>query len=46
MFYNKNTSDGCFRKTFSYNGKQYSVRVKTARDLWHKDVAYLYTPLR
>lgn len=31
-----NTSDGCFRKTFSYNGKRYSVRVKTARDLWHK----------
>ena len=43
LFYNQrcftiktNTSDGCFRKTFTYNGKRYSVRVKTARDLWHK----------
>ena len=43
LFYNQrcftiktNTLDGCFRKTFSYNGKRYSVRVKTARDLWHK----------
>ena len=48
MFYNKtNTSDGCFRKTFSYNGKRYSVRVKTARDLWHKveekSSGYLFT---
>ena len=42
-----NTSDGCFRKTFSYNGKRYSVRVKTARDLWHKveekSSGYLFT---
>ena len=45
LFYNQrcftiktNTSEGCFRKTFSYNGKRYSVRVKTARDLWHKVV--------
>lgn len=43
LFYNQrcftiktNTSDGCFCKTFTYNGKRYSVRVKTARDLWHK----------
>ena len=48
MFYNKtNTSDGCFRKTFSYNGKRYSVRVKTARDLWYKveekSSGYLFT---
>ena len=47
MFYKKNTSDGCFRKTFSYNGKRYSVRVKTARDLWHKveekSSGYLFT---
>ena len=47
MFYNKNTSDGCFRKTFTYNGKLYSVRVKTARDLWHKveekSSGYLFT---
>ena len=54
LFYNQrcftiktNTSDGCFRKTFSYNGKRYSVRVKTARDLWHKveekSSGYLFT---
>ncbi|MDD6469548.1 MAG: tyrosine-type recombinase/integrase [Butyricicoccus sp.] len=47
MFYNKNTLDGCFRKTFSYNGKRYSVQVKTARDLWHKveekSSGYLFT---
>ena len=54
LFYNQrcftiktNTSDGCFRKTFTYNGKRYSVRVKTARDLWHKVVekssGYLFT---
>ncbi len=47
MFYNKNTLDGCFRKTFSYNGKRYFVRVKTARDLWHKveekSSGYLFT---
>lgn len=50
MFYSKtNTSDGCFHKTFSYNGKRYSVRVKTARDLWHKveekSRGYLFTQL-
>ena len=54
LFYNQrcftiktNTSDGCFRKTFTYNGKRYSVRVKTARDLWHKveekSSGYLFT---
>ena len=54
LFYNQrcftvktNTSDGCFRKTFSYNGKRYSVRVKTARDLCHKveekSSGYLFT---
>ena len=54
LFYNQrcftiktNTSDGCFRKTFSYNDKRYSVRVKTARDLWHKveekSSGYLFT---
>ena len=54
LFYNQrcftiktNTLDGCFRKTFSYNGKRYSVRVKTARDLWHKveekSSGYLFT---
>ena len=54
LFYNQrsftiktNASDGCFRKTFSYNGKRYSVRVKTARDLWHKvkekSSGYLFT---
>ena len=54
LFYNQrcftiktNTSDGCFRKTFSYNGKRYSVRVKTARDLWYKveekSSGYLFT---
>lgn len=54
LFYNQrcftiktNTSDGCFRKTFSYNGKRYSVRVKTAHDLWHKveekSSGYLFT---
>ena len=54
LFYNQrcftiktNASDGCFRKTFSYNDKRYSVRVKTARDLWHKveekSSGYLFT---
>ena len=54
LFYNQrcfaiktNTLDGCLRKTFSYNGKRYSVRVKTARNLWHKveekSSGYLFT---
>ena len=50
MFYNKtSTLDGCFRKTFSYKRKRYSVRVKTARDLWHKveeRVAAIFYALR
>ena len=31
-----NTSDGYFRETFTYQGKRYSVRAKTERDLWRK----------
>ena len=57
LFYNQrcftiktNTLDGCFRKTFTYNGKRYSVRVKTARDLWHKveekSSGYLFTSMK
>lgn len=30
------TSDGYFRETFTYQGKRYSVRAKTQRDLWRK----------
>lgn len=31
-----NTSDGYFRETFTYQGKRYSVRAKTERELWRK----------
>ena len=30
------TSDGYFRETFTYQGKRYSVRAKTERELWRK----------
>lgn len=30
------TSDGYFRETFTFEGKRYSVRAKTERDLWRK----------
>ncbi len=30
------TSDGYFRETFTFEGKRYSVRAKTQRDLWRK----------
>ena len=30
------TSDGYFRETFTFEGKRYSVRAKTERELWRK----------
>lgn len=30
------TSDGYFRETFTFEGKRYSVRAKTQRELWRK----------
>lgn len=32
----KKGSDGYYRETFTYEGKRYSVRAKTQRDLWRK----------
>ncbi len=32
----KKNSDGYFRETFTFEGKRYSVRSKTERDLWRK----------
>ena len=41
-----NTSDGYFRETFTYQGKRYSVRAKTERDLWRNDHIYGIRGLR